>query len=142
MKKKILAMLILMLSLTFSAVLPVLAYSNDDINYSFTIGANKTNGYSGVRHRSTTNTRNAWKVNMTYDSEGSNTQATYWLARNSGKAIASDVHTIKASSGAHYYSATSVASDKDVVLAAENNNVKPKGYTVKGYWDEETGVYV
>lgn len=140
--KKFIAMLILMSSLALSAILPALAYVNDDIGYEFIIGPKQANGYSSPRHRSTTNTRNAWKVNMTYDSEGSNTQATYWLARNSGKAIASDIYTIKTSSGAHYYPSTAVASNNDVVLAGENNNFKPKGYIVKGYWDEETGVYV
>lgn len=141
--KKIIKATMLFMLLIGSAVLPAFAAStNDNISYSFTIGASQKNGYSGPRDRTTTNTRNSWKVNMTYDSEGAGTKATYWLARASDKAMASGSHTITVGSGNHYYPATNTASNKSVVLAGENNNYTPNRYTVAGYWDEETGVIV
>ncbi len=46
-----------------STVLPAFAAStNDNIPYWFTIGASQKNGYSSPRDRTTTNTRNSWKV--------------------------------------------------------------------------------
>ena len=46
-----------------STVLPACAAStNDNIPYLFTIGASQKNGYSAPRDRTTTNTRNSWKV--------------------------------------------------------------------------------
>lgn len=123
------------------ATLPVFA-GNDNIEYEFILKADYGNSYSDPRMRTSTTPSNAWKVNMTYSSEGGGTQATYWLARYDNKAVASGRHTIKQGSGAHYYHATNMANNTKVQLAGENNNKTSKTYLVKGYWDEETTVYL
>lgn len=113
--------------------------ADDDIAYSYTIKANYGNTYSDSRYRQTTNTSNKWKVNMTYSGEGEGTVTTYWLALfNENHDVGSATHDVKQGSGAHYYKANSNASQKDVCLAAENNNNSTNTYTVSGYWDEET----
>ena len=124
-------------AISLSMVIPVHA-SNDNHEYSFYIGSYQGNGYSDARYRQTTNTNNKWKVNMTYSEEGAGTIATYWLALDSGKEQASDFHNVTQGSGAQYYSAQSKASQKNVVLGAENNNYTSSLYRVAGYWDEET----
>lgn len=133
----------IMLGLSLTAILGMNTLSafasDDDIGYSFTIKANYGNTYSDSRYRQTSDSDNKWKVNMTYSSEGAGTITTYWLALfNGSHTVVSDTHNVKQGSGAHYYSATSGASQKDVCLGAENNNNSPNTYTVSGYWDEET----
>ena len=56
--------------------------SDDNISYSFKLKAHYANSYSSARYRQTTNTNNKWKVNHAYSSEGRNTIATFWLAKD------------------------------------------------------------
>ena len=98
--------------------------SDDNISYSFKLKANYANSYTKSRYRQTSNTKNKWKINHAYSSEGRNTIAHFgW--QNQG-------------TGPHYYNAWSGASKTDVCLGAENNNGTSKEYSISGYWDEET----
>lgn len=135
--KKVAALVMAVSAVATSVVMPVSA-SDDNHGYSFSVGAYYGNGYSSERYRQTTNTNNKWKVDMTYSSEGQGTKITYWLAKSSDKATASDFHDVKQGSGAQYYKALKNASETHVVLAAENNNYDASSYSVSGYWDEET----
>lgn len=113
--------------------------SNDNYGYSYTVKAEHGNTYTQVsRYRQTTNTKNQWKVDMTYSGEGKGTVTTYWLALFDTHAIASGTHNVTQGSGAKYFDATSVASQRNVCLGFENNNYTTSTYVVSGYWDEET----
>lgn len=137
MKRKVMiifamAMIIAMNTMTVFA-------SNDNYGYSYTVKAEHGNTYTTSQYRQTTNTKNKWKVDMTYSGEGVGTVTTYWLALfNDSHGVVSGTHNVKQGSGAHYYEATSGASQKNVCLGFENNNYSTNTYTVSGYWDEET----
>lgn len=125
--------------LALSAVSPIAAaYEDNDVKYHFNIGTYQSNSRSSGRYRETTNTENKWKVKMTYTNEGEGTYTTYWLEHYNGDNV-SPAHTIRIADGTKYYSAWSSASKSTVYLTAENNNNNNITYTVKGYWDEETG---
>lgn len=138
MKKKRVGLILGMAMLAAMNVFPAFA-SDDNHGYTYVIKGNHANTYSTSRYRQTTNTSNPWKVNMTYSGEGKGTVTTYWLALyNSAHTLVSGTNNVKQGSGAHYYTATSQANQKDVCLGAENNNNSTNTYTVSGYWDEET----
>lgn len=122
--------------------LTAFAANDDNIAYSFKMKANGARSYSSSEYRGTPNPKNSWKVNMTYNAEGSGTVATYFLASSNiiTRTQYSDAHDVKQGSGAHYYAAYAEASEKNVALGCKNNNIVDKSYTVSGYWDEETGV--
>ncbi len=113
--------------------------SDDNISYSFKLKANYANSYTKSRYHQTSNTKNKWKINHAYSSEGRNTIATFWLAKsNSSHTRVSNTHDVHQGTGPHYYNAWSGASKTDVCLGAENNNGTSKEYSISGYWDEET----
>ena len=133
-KKK--AALLFLVIMTVTAVwIPVYA-SDDNVAYEFDLKTNYENAYTSGRYRQTTDVYNHWKVDMRYHSRGDNAQATYWLAKTSGKAKVSDVLTTTPKVGAVYRSAYASASQTTVSLGAEN--FKNETAHVTGYWDEET----
>ncbi len=114
--------------------------SNDNVDFNFSLKEHYGNSTTAARYRQTTNVKNKWKVDLTYNAEGKGKIATFWLTtKKNGTTVVSDkTHNVAQGSGAHYYDATSKASQRDVRLAAENNNDSNKTYVVSGYWDEET----
>ena len=135
LKKK--GTLLLLVIMTIAAVwVPVYAADND-YGYEFDLKAGHVNAYtSREEYRQTTDVYNHWKVDMSYHSRGSNAQATYWLAKASGKARVTDVLTTTPRVGAVYRSAWPAANQTTVCLGAEN--FKDETAHVTGYWDEET----
>ena len=134
LKKK--GVLLLLVVMTVTAVwIPVYA-SDDNHPFEFSLGLNYANSYTSGRYRQTTNVYNHWKVDMRYHSRGDNAQATYWLAKTSGKTKVSDVITVTPRVGAVYRSAYAAASQTTVSLGAEN--FLNQTANVTGYWDEET----
>ena len=142
MKTNKIISIILAMCCIMSILCVVPAFAGDDsIPYSFTMKAELQKSYcSEARERTTQNPNNTWKVNMTFNEEGENTVAKYFIATSIIKTPCSDKHDIKQGSGEHYFVAYGNASNKYVKLGVMNNNDSTKKYTVSGYWDEETGV--
>lgn len=142
MKKGKVFLVLLMCLCCFLASFSLTAFAgNDNIPYSFTMKANMGRSYTSSEYRETTRTNNPWKVNMTYNEEGSGTAAIYFLAGSNiiTRPQYSDAYIVVQGTGAHYYPAYAEASQKNVALGVKNNNDVAKSYTVSGYWDEETG---
>lgn len=135
LKKK--GALLLLVIMTIGAVwVPVYA-ADDNYPYEFDLKTGHVNAYtSREQYRQTTDVYNHWKVNMRYHSRGDNAQATYWLAKASGKAKVSDTLTTTPRVGDVYRSAYASASQVYVCLGAEN--FRDETAHVTGYWDEET----
>ncbi len=116
------------------------AYGSDnDIYFSFSVGANKAWGYSGEVYRGPSGTEVPWKVNFTLSSEGTGTYMNYFLLTpGSQYSKLSDYKLVQQGSGAKYYHAYDSAYNTNLRLGAMNNNVVTKSYNVGGYWDEET----
>lgn len=128
--------LLLLVVMTITAVwIPAYA-SDDNIPYDFNLKSDKTPAYTAGRYRQTTNVYNHWKVDMRYHSRGDNAQATYYLAKVSGKARVSDKITTTPKVGAVKRSAYKAANQSNVCLAA--HVFTAVSATVGGYWDEET----
>ena len=128
------------MALIFTTGFASVKASDDNVQFNnFKLKAHYANSYTASRYRQTTNTKNNWKVNLAYSSEGNNSIATFWLAKaNSNHTRVSATYDIHQGTGAHYYNAWSGASKTNVCLGAENNNDSAKEYTISGYWDEET----
>mgnify|MGYP001028678810 CR=1 FL=1 len=140
LKKKIMASVfsLAVVGTVFSGSL-VKAAKNNNIGYSFYIGAYERESYcSDVRTRSTSNPKNCWKVNLAYSGEGKGKVTRFWLAK--GTSVVSDSVNAKQGGAVRYKYAFSSANKSNVRLRACNNNYSASGYTVSGYWDEETGV--
>lgn len=141
MKRKIknrTGMICIVIILVGLMVAPSFAADNN-ISYKFKIKANNQNSYSYDEFRQTYNMENKWKIDLRYSGEGDGTISTFWLAKSSNFQRVSGVFNVKEGSGAHYYRASSLASNHTYVsFGAENNNTTTKTYTISGYWDEET----
>lgn len=119
----------------------VSAYGDDNnIGYSFTVKANQEWSYAAdPQYRGPSGTNVPWKVNFTYSAEGTGTYMDYFLAGTEwfSPSKLSDYKRVQQGSGAKYYHAYDTAYNKDVRLAARNNNYVNASYQVSGYWDEE-----
>lgn len=133
--KKKMTLLLLTIMTAAAVWIPVYA-SDDNIPYEFDLKTGYQNAYTTGRYRQTTNVYNHWKVDMRYHSRGDNAQATYWLAKTSGKTKVSDAITTTPKVGAVHRSAYEAANQTTVSLGAEN--FKNETAHVSGYWDEET----
>ena len=117
---------------------------NENSGYSFKIKKEQGNEYTRTKYRQTTTERNTWKVRMYRSDEGTNTYTTYWLEKSNGTNVSPAVD-VKAGNkdlkgGRNYYiKGNAGANAAKVRLTAENNNVSSSSYSVKGYWDYETG---
>lgn len=118
----------------------VKATQDNDIGFSFSVSAYQRESYaSESRTRSTTNTKDCWKVDLAYSGEGKGTVTKFWLAK--GNSVVSDSVNAKQGGAVRYKHAFSSASRSSVRLRACNNNYSSSGYKISGYWDEETGVF-
>ena len=117
------------------------AATDDNIKFSLGVKALKANSYTGQQLRSTTNPKNSWKVNFKSSTETKGTISTFWLVNTSHSAVSAK-QDIKVGSSPLYSPAYSSANKTNVKLAVENNTNTTENYTVKGYWDEETGILV
>ena len=134
--------LVLAVFMVMSIVLMVPAFAaEDNFPYSFTMKKNCANNYTNDSlYRDSDRTNNPWKVNMTYNAEGTTAIATYWLAGSGvGHTQYSDVMNVSCGSGNHYKGVYNNAYHKYTCLGVRNNNNVATAYTVSGYWDEETG---
>lgn len=112
--------------------------SDDSIGFYMYINNVQRNSFTEERYRQTLNNTNPWKVNLTSSGEGQGTLTTFWLEHGNGTNV-SKAYDTKQGSGKHYHSAYTSASESYVRLTAENNNYNlAGGYSIKGYWDEET----
>ena len=117
---------------------------NENNKYSFTILKDQKNSFTGTEYRQTTTERNTWKVRMYFSNEGTNTVTTYWLEKSNGTNVSPAVdvnagNTNTNSGRNHYIKGNAGANGANVRLTAENNTASSSSFTVKGYWDEETG---
>lgn len=117
---------------------------NENSGYTFKIKKEQGNEFTRTEYRQTTTERNTWKVRMYRSDEGTNTYTTYWLERSDGTNVSPAVD-VKAGnkdlkSGRNYYiKGNAGANAANVRLTAENNTASSSSFSVKGYWDEETG---
>ncbi|WP_249596371.1 DUF2712 domain-containing protein [Peribacillus frigoritolerans] len=117
---------------------------NGNSVYTFKIKKEQGNEFTRTEYRQTTTERNTWKVRMYHSQEGTNTYTTYWLERSDGTNV-SPALDVKAGnkdlkSGRNYYiKGNEGANAANVRLTAENNTASSSSFSVKGYWDEETG---
>lgn len=112
--------------------------SNDNKDYAFRIGAYQINGrVDEPEYRQTKYPENPWKVKMTNSEEGSRTVAQYWL-ENAAESNVSPTISVTEGLGPYYEDAYNTASQTNVYLTAQNNNINVKSYDVEGIWDEET----
>lgn len=141
MKTKRLLIAIIVVSIFSSILFSINAFAGEDnFPYSFTMKANQASSYSSDSYeRTTIYYDNPWKVNMTFNGEGTGTIATYWIASKIIHTAYSAKHNVTQGSGDHYYFAYSNASGEYVRLGVQNNNNTTNSYTVSGYWDEEIG---
>lgn len=147
LSKKLSALMFVFVAFTISATaLSSYAAINNNIDYEFTILANgKVNKNSISQYRSTTNTRNSWKVNLKDSSEsqyGTNTYTNFHLGIKNDYGInpkGSNSYKVLEGSGSHYYAAYQDASQKYVYLYGYDNMNTNSAYDVSGYWGEETG---
>lgn len=122
-------------ALAFSAS----AYGSDnDVPYSFSIPSNGGNGYSATEYRGNSGTEVPWKVEFTYSSEGRHTYTKFYLREDFWNNKLSDYKQVKQGSSPKYFQAYDTAKNRDVRLGGIDNNPNNSGYTVAGYWDEET----
>lgn len=54
--------------------------------------------------------------------------------------LGSSKKKVKENSGKHHFEAYAKAGKKDIYLYASDNTKNTYGYSVKGIWDEETGI--
>ena len=101
------------------------AYKDNNIGFSFRIQGSVDNAQAPKSEfRNTSDNSNSWKVQMSKSGEGSE-------------------YSIKQGESTRYKRANDNGDHINVYLTAENNNfMSSKTYTVTGYWDEETGVYL
>lgn len=148
--KKLSALMFVFVAFTISATaLSSYAAVNNNIDYEFTILANgKVNKNSISQYRSTTNTRNSWKVNLLNSTEsiyGTNTYTNFHLGVKNDFGInpkGSYSYSVLEKSGAHYFPAFDNASKQYVYLYGCDNMTNNNAYQVSGHWDEETGKIV
>ncbi|MBQ3497500.1 MAG: DUF2712 domain-containing protein [Clostridia bacterium] len=115
------------------------ASTNDEIDYQFVIKTNLAiSRYDDKRLRSTSNNDNAWKVNLEFSDEGSNTATMFSLGLNDYTPASAWVTKV-VGTGTNYYSANDAADWAYVYLQAKDNNNVAATYRITGYWDEETG---
>lgn len=122
--------------------LSVPASENNNVSFSFQIGKYHKNGRTAKgRYRSTTNTNDAWKVQLITSGEGNGTYTRFWLENYDEDNVSG---MIKAQQGeaATYEKASGKASKATVYLTGENNNFNGDKYNVTGIWDEETGIII
>lgn len=112
--------------------------TNDSRGYYMILYGNHANCYNDeIQYRQTKSVDNPWKVNVSYNTEGNNTIATFWLAKRDTTRV-STTHDVHQGTGDHYYNPYSSANQTDVRLAVENNNNTNVSHYVSGTWDEET----
>lgn len=114
------------------------AAGNDDKHYEFRIEAFGVNGrIASPEYRQTKYPENQWKVKMEYSEEGERTVARYWLENTAKNNVSPHVDATQGL-GPYYKEAKDSASQTNVYLTAQNNNINAKSYNVSGIWDEET----
>lgn len=133
---------VLVFGIIAAAIISTLALTasatDDSRGYYMILYGNYANCYNDeIQYRQTDSVDNPWKVNLAYNSEGNNTIATFWLAKEN-KTRVSTTHNVHQGSGDHYYRPYASANKTNVRLAVENNNNTNVSYYVSGTWDEET----
>lgn len=122
-------------ALAFSAS----AYGSDNyVPFSFNIPGNGGYGYSSAEYRGDSGSEVPWMVEFTFSSEGRHTLSRFYLRENIWNNRLSEYKRVQQSSPPKYFQAFDTARNKNVNLAAIDNNPDNSNYTVAGYWDEET----
>ncbi|MBE6815135.1 MAG: DUF2712 domain-containing protein [Ruminococcaceae bacterium] len=119
------------------------AATNNDYNFDFKIQGSVDNAQDPTgRYRGTTNNNHSWKVQLTSSGEGEKTITKFWIENKNGT-NASSAYNIKQGNPAEYKPANDYGDSTTVYLTGENNNyASSKQYVVKGFWDEETGIFL
>lgn len=143
--KKFIAIVIALLAVTTisASSLVAMASVNENIGFSFGVEAhNAITQYQYGRLRTTSNNKNAWKVNLTTSDETDSSKGcgSYFCLGLNDQTEASKWYLVEKGSGEHYYPTNDSAGFKYVYLQCRDNNNSTKTYTVAGFWDEETGV--
>jgi hypothetical protein len=118
-------------------------HKDNNIGFSFRIQGSVDNAQAPKSEfRNTSDNSNSWKVQMSKSGEGQHTITNFWIVNKNGRSASSE-YSIKQGDSARYKRANDNGDHINVYLTAENNNfMSSKTYTVTGYWDEETGVYL
>ena len=143
-KKLTKVILVVAVAVTCVSAMNVYASSKyeDDYTYKFQIGSYAGNGrVAEGNYRQTTNTKNAWKVQLTKSGEKDDDYSRFWLERYDGGNVSGAIN-VKKGAAAVYKAAYTSASQCTVYLTGENNNFNAQTYSVEGIWDEETGVII
>ncbi len=119
------------------------AATDNNCNFDFKIQGSVDNAQDpNGRYRGTTNNDHSWKVQLTSSGEGAKTITKFWIENEDG-INASSAYNIKQGDPPRYKPANDYGDSTTVYLTGENNNyASTKQYVVKGFWDEETGVFL
>lgn len=118
----------------------IAASENNNIYFQFWVKSFWGNGrVTEGRYRSTTDTNDAWKVQLKSSGEGEGTITNFWLENYDEENVTRDISAV-AGEDAKYDKVKSGATERNLYLTGENNNYNGNSYSVWGYWDEETGI--
>lgn len=139
--KKIAGIVLTAISVATLAIPSVYAGMENDFAFKFKVGSFKRNGHCDTeRNRQTADPADRWKVELTSSGEGKGTYTTFWL-ENYDEDNVSETVKVKQGKGYYYRPSKRSGCKTYVYLTAENNNFNSNSYEVRGYWDEETGVF-
>lgn len=144
LKKKVISISMCVVAVSTLMIPSVFAaYKDNNIGFSFRIQGSVDNAQAPKSEfRNTSDNSNSWKVQMSKSGEGQHTITNFWIVNKNGRSASSE-YSIKQEDSARYKRANDNGDHINVYLTAENNNfMSSKTYTVTGYWDEETGVYL
>lgn len=144
LKKKVISISMCVVAVSTLMIPSVFAaYKDNNIGFSFRIQGSVDNAQAPKSEfRNTSDNSNSWKVQMSKSGEGQHTITNFWIVNKNGRSASSE-YSIKQGDSARYREANDNGDHINVYLTAENNNfMSSKTYTVTGYWDEETGVYL
>ncbi len=111
------------------------AANKDEIGFTFHVNGYNNSRVKEGRFRDDHDNSTMWSVEVYSSTECNTCKTKFWLEDYSGDNISST--TSVAPGQRHSQKPYNKASRKDNFLTAEDNDVTPSNFTVKGNWDEE-----
>lgn len=126
------AMAFTMLVASASSVFATQAY-----NFHFRVEAHQANGHEpSPRYRGDVSPSNRWWVKLIKSGEGKGALTDFWLEARNGTNLSPSMR-VQCGHGWYGQRAYASASNRKVLLTAEDNTDKPSGYTVSGRWQTQ-----
>lgn len=126
------AMAFTMLVASASNVFATQAY-----NFHFRVEAHQANGHEpSPRYRGDVSPSNRWWVKLIKSGEGKGALTDFWLEARNGTNLSPSMR-VQCGNGWYGQRAYASASNRKVLLTAEDNTDKPSGYTVSGRWQTQ-----